>query len=275
MDKTGKKEWLAIARRVHALLYINQDSTQNWGNSMTSRTTYGIFLMTAASCAVLAACGGESARYSATYEGDSTVDRTAGYNESANAAPHSLAARMNKLENDVAVIKNDVSQLAMTYNGLMTTNERIDALLTRLEGKPVITSVPVVEKAPATAPKPAVAPKPTSLLPSTPTIMGVRLGEHPDRTRLVIDSSTQLKPQTDLDNAERILLITLGKNSWDAKRVVSGLSSPLVAGWSVDEANGNQILAVQLKKPVKILATSALKPDGGKPARVVIDLAGQ
>ena len=231
-----------------------------------------LFFATAMSAA-LAACGGDRAPTNATYNGIGVNDRTV--TSRARAANNSpLVARVERLEQDVAQIKNDLGQLAMSYNGVMTTNERIDALVAHMEEEQRRAPAPVVEKA---VPAPVViAPKPEAKPTATTgsTVQGVRLGEHENATRLVIDWTQLGDVRTDLDNSEKLLLVTLSKTDWNAKKNVSGLSSPLVSGWTVDENNGGKILAIQLKKSVTVKNISKLKPDGGKPARVVIDLVG-
>ncbi len=224
-------------------------------------------------CGALAGCGGDKAASSGAYTGENLQIRTAGMAASQN---NTLSARVARLENDVAAVKNDMSQLAMTYNGLMTTNDRIDSLLTKIERKQEIAPTPSVEKAdlmPPVAAPVKVAERPADVLPKEATVMGVRLGEHPDKTRLVIDWSKLGDIKTEIDNTEKLLLITLSKTAWDAKKNVSGLSSPLISGWTVEDSDGMKTLAIQLKKPVKILSTEKLKAQSATPGRVVIDLS--
>lgn len=233
----------------------------------------------------LTACGGERSPQAGSYKGNGVAERTIMPDGGAsNNSP--LVARVGRLEQDVAQIKNDLGQLAMGYNGVMTTNERIDALLAHMEEQQRSAAAPVVEKAavtasPATNKPAAAAPKPetkpaaiAAAAVAGPIVRGVRLGEHPAATRLVIDWTQLGDVRTDLDNSEKILLVTLSRTEWAAKKNVAGLSSPLVSGWTVDDNNGGKILAIQLKKPVSIKNISKLKAEGGKPARIVIDLAG-
>lgn len=209
----------------------------------------------------LAACGGG-------------VPRSGGYNDEQMQVARLAAPaqeRLARLEQDVASLKTDFMQLAMTYNGLMTTNERIEELLTRLEAERAKPAP--VEKQALAKNTPTPAKKPAVDLPKEATVVGVRLGEHDTKTRLVVDASKLGKVTTDLDNNEKILLVTLDGVKWTAKETVSGLSSPLVAGWSVQSQDGAKVLAIQLKKPVKILATEKMDAHKSDPAKFVIDLA--
>lgn len=216
----------------------------------------------------LVACSGEGPSY---------------HGRGAQALP--LDLRVANLERDVSQIRNDLSQLAMNYNGVMATNERIDALIAHMEEQQRAAPMPVVEKiepvqpvkdktesasASRVAPKPAIKPVAATAL----TVKGVRIGEHADMTRLVIDWTGLGAVKADLDNSEKLLLVTLSDTGWDAKKIVSGLSSPLVSGWSVDENGNGKILAIRLKKPVTLKSLNKIAPAKDQLARVVIDLSG-
>jgi hypothetical protein len=217
---------------------------------------------------MLVACSGEGPSY---------------HGQAAQALP--LDLRVANLERDISQIRNDLSQLAMNYNGVMVTNERIDALIAHMEEQQRAAPMPVVEKiepvqpvkdktesasAARAAPKPVIKPVATTAL----TVKGVRIGEHTDMTRLVIDWTGLGAVKADLDNSEKLLLVTLSDTEWDAKKIVSGLSSPLVSGWSVDENGNRKILAIRLKKPVTLKSLDKIAPARDQSARVVIDLSG-
>lgn len=243
---------------------------------MTHRPSNVYLLLTTALCGLLAACGGEAGSSTGVYQGESAGDRTARM-EASRPSSSTLATRVEKLENDVTVLKNDMSQLAMSYNGLVTDNERIDAVLENVRQQQASVPVPVVEQTdmmPAMKQNPAQQKKkePVKPMPKEATVLGVRLGEHPQKTRMVIDWSQLGEVRTDLDNTEKLLVVTLSKTEWDGKTLVSGLSSPLVSGWSVQDEAGAKTLVVQLKKSVKLGSVSKLKAENGKPARVVLDL---
>ena len=226
--------------------------------------------LTSVLCGALSGCGGDRPA-TGVYTGEAPESRMGG--EAHVNTP--LLSRVAKLEGEMAVMRNDLSQLAMTYNGLMTTNERLDSLLAKMEEGGVAAPAPAVERAAAVPSKTPVKAAPAAVIaaPAVPTVIGVRLGEHPDKTRLVIDWRRPGEVRTDLDNAEKLLIVTLSKTAWEAKTLVSGLSSPLVAGWTVQEDGDKRVLAIQLKKPVKILAVGRLKAEGDQPGRIVIDLA--
>lgn len=133
---------------------------------------------------------------------------------------------------------------------------------------PVTTVVETTVEVPAE--KPAAA---TAVV--TGSVKGLRIGEHGNKTRLVIDLADNAKPEVtyDLDNAEKVLLIEMPETAWNGAKSGASKVSAFVSEWSVqDSANGGSNLAVQLKKGAKILSTEYLKGNGKDSARLVIDL---
>lgn len=107
-----------------------------------------------------------------------------------------------------------------------------------------------------------------------PSIINVRFGEHTDKTRLVFDASDKVAFNYDLDNNERLLVITLPGTGWGGAQGMPVNGSPLVASYNVipDNAGGHQVI-VQLKQPAKVLWAEALTPSGPQGNRIVLDLA--
>ena len=146
-----------------------------------------------------------------------------------------------------------------------------------------VSKAPVHEAVPVAADPNSVstkAPVPSSSLPaqesaaSSGGVTGVRVGVHPDRTRIVLDLSGPTTFQTDLDNGERILLVDLPETLWRAPEGQNASGKSLVSAWSAQSAHeGKGTTAVfQLSGPVKILTSSTLRPDGKSGDRIVIDL---
>jgi hypothetical protein len=105
-------------------------------------------------------------------------------------------------------------------------------------------------------------------------VRNVRLGQEPNRTRLVLDVSQKTNFAYDLDNSEKIMIVEVDAKSWVAAPGASFGNSDLIAGYTSQSLeNGRYRLIVQLKKPVKVLSTTQLPPNGDKSDRVVIDLA--
>lgn len=219
-----------------------------------------------------------------------------------NAAPMPLTAddRLDRLEMAVAMLRADYDRMLPAFSHLNTTNTRIQALLDQMETErtpasaPVAAApVPAVETASAKKEKkavPKVEPKATvtekaeiTPSPAVPVpagavnaVRGLRIGQHPGKTRLVIDLAGTGKPQPayDLDNKEKVLLVDLPATPWGGAKSGKGDKDSLVSAWTArDNAGGGSSLAVQLGKQAKILSTEYLKPEGAMPARLVVDIA--
>lgn len=142
---------------------------------------------------------------------------------------------------------------------------------------------PPVQQQMAAAPMPQAAPQQPAPAAYTPPpaagggslfVSNVRFGEHPDKTRMVLDASSKVDFTYDLDNSEKILMIALPGASWQGAQQMAVDGSPLVSSYNVvpDPQGGSQVV-MQLKQPVKVLWAQALPPGGPQGDRVVFDLA--
>lgn len=109
------------------------------------------------------------------------------------------------------------------------------------------------------------------------SVIGVRIGEHASKTRVVMDLTGKTKPEFkyDLDNGEKLLVVDMPSLGWTgAATGKGGKAAPLVAGWNAQKgAAGGSTVAIQLKKNARILSTQFLPPEGKDPARLVMDIA--
>lgn len=219
----------------------------------------------------------------------------------------SLEARVARLEQSVGTLRSDYDRIMPAFASLNTTNERIQTLLDEMEadGKipPVVAASRPVPKvaAPKTAMKvepseeeqammadePAMTTAPEKVAPAAAAteappssglasaVTALRIGEHPDKTRLVLDMDAAAKPtfKYDVDHDEKLLLIDLPSSAWEGK-TTGRPNSPLVSGWDVQKgASGGSTLAIQLKKDARVLSSEFLKAEGGEGARLVLDIA--
>ncbi len=128
--------------------------------------------------------------------------------------------------------------------------------------------LPAASKPPA-APPPAPAAKPGQ----PPVVMSARIGEHDDRTRLVIELSDPVALRAfSLANPNRIIL--------DMPEVAWRLGTPpLPSGHGLIKAyryglfrSGNSRMVIDLARPARLGETLAIPPAAGFGYRVVIDL---
>lgn len=176
---------------------------------------------------------------------------------------------------------------------------------------PVATSAPIPVQAPASAPIPVTVPaaanktppllpaekapqplkplsevepkagdaaaQPVALTTSMPmngvAVSTVRLGEHPGKTRIVLETTDEVAYRYDLDNAENILTLSLPGAGWSAQAAVAFATSPFVAGYqAAPDGTGGTLVAIQLKQPAQVLWAQTLPSVGGRHPRLVLDV---
>ncbi len=141
------------------------------------------------------------------------------------------------------------------------------------------------EKLPPVAPK--LTPKSAPVLPApamtAPVAMdanvtGVRVGEHPDKTRIVLDimgGPSKISHTVDLDNGEKILVVELPSTGWSAPATASYAKAPILASYKADKTgSGGTLLILQLKANANIVYQGMMPlPAGKQGGRIIIDLA--
>lgn len=132
----------------------------------------------------------------------------------------------------------------------------------------------------AAAPAPVLAPAPAPAMPpavpaATPKIqMGaiigsvkdIRIGDHIDKTRIVLDVTQKADFKASIDSDGRRLVITLPQYDWKTAKRWDAVSANLVAGYSY--ADG--VLVMDLMAPATLRSQTTLAGEGGQ--RIVIDL---
>lgn len=122
-----------------------------------------------------------------------------------------------------------------------------------------------------TKPAPVVA-APTADV-SVPTLQHIRVGDDAGKTRLVLDMNKKVPYTYDLDNTEKILIIDVDAHAVSAVKSATFDKSPLISSYAAEVgSDGKARVVLQLRRAVKVMATSTLPPNGDKGDRVVIDL---
>ncbi len=119
-------------------------------------------------------------------------------------------------------------------------------------------------------PPPAAAPA----APAANAVSGVRVGDHPDKTRLVLDLSGKAAYRYDLDNDEHLLVVELTDSAWKAApaQTFTGNGALKSYGTEMLENGKGTRLVLQLKGPTKVLMDRLMQADGTSGNRIVIDL---
>lgn len=132
-------------------------------------------------------------------------------------------------------------------------------------------SQPVVEAPKVEAKK--EEPKPVSAA-TKDGVNDVRIGIHDKTVRIVLDVAGKETGYTsDLDGANKLLMVELPKTKWSAQANAALKNNPLIASYAAQPSGDGSVVVFSLKADTKIVSSSTMKAAGGKPARIVIDLA--
>lgn len=115
--------------------------------------------------------------------------------------------------------------------------------------------------------------QPAAGTPAAYTIDQIRFGEHPEKTRIVLDASGPVPFQYALDAQGTGLVIELPDTDWAATAQSWLSNSPVVESFTTASgANGGTKLSVGLKRPASIQWADILPPNGQSGHRIVLDI---
>lgn len=104
-----------------------------------------------------------------------------------------------------------------------------------------------------------------------PTVLGLRIGVHPEKTRFVLDLSEAVPYRVYLVDEPMRVVIDLGQVLWPASMPPSG--GGLIASMRYGSFAASTSRAVlDLSQPVAVEQVLLLPPKDGKPIRLVVDL---
>jgi hypothetical protein len=105
-------------------------------------------------------------------------------------------------------------------------------------------------------------------------VLSVRIGEHPGKTRIVLDLDGVSPFRHDLDRNENVLIITLPEAVWKTSSQKDFSAHPLLGSYRTQPGkNGGTVLVLRFKKPVRLAAATALGPGGAAAYRILFDIA--
>lgn len=188
-----------------------------------------------------------------------------------------LTNDLNMLVEQTQVIQSQIDYLMRKLESLQgqilayNARERVAAPLVET---PPLSIVPVKD-----TPKPVkvVKTKPVPRAPEVQTtassaegVVGLRIGRHNDKTRLVLDVNGSTYNTYDFDKEAGILTVTMPQTGWSAdKSKVYTLNQ--ISGYQAKTADKGTVIAMTVKNTSAVKVTT-IKATQGKPARLVIDL---
>lgn len=186
--------------------------------------------------------------------------------------------RVLRLEKRVDTMDRDFKQLLPPLKKLIVPGDDLGPAIGDIESRraSVTSTPPITERKVETtimqAPPAKLTPVPAGpapdvvspAAPGAPTITDIRSGEHAGKTRLVLDTNGPVSYKYDVDNNEKLLLIELGNAGLAAPVQKNFGNSAFLKSYTAQTSGGGVTLAVELKKPAKILNAAALKPEGAQ-----------
>jgi hypothetical protein len=105
-----------------------------------------------------------------------------------------------------------------------------------------------------------------------PNVYDVRIGEHPGKTRIVMDINSKVGFNIDIDNNEHIMIVELPNASWSAAMSKSFAKSPYITSYNAEASGSGYIAIFQLKRDARIGYKADLDGFTGSSRRIVIDV---
>ena len=207
--------------------------------------------------------------------------------------------RFARLENAVLDIRREFETFKPAITRLVAVESDIQDLIKQLDmllsSEPAAPPMPLMPEAaptsltpsdqapppnagsiasPAQPPTQPRAPAPTAAS-GGPVVKSLRIGQHSDKVRLVLDVSKTTPYSADLDAQERLLIIELPGAQWNAARQQSFSRSKLLQSYSVEPINngaGSRVV-ITLKGPTQLIKQQALPPGSNPNHRIFLDLS--
>lgn len=202
--------------------------------------------------------------------------------------------RINRLERAMQDMRNDFETVKPSIKRLMDIEGDLQNLLgelRRLSNNTAPAPAPAMAQnnAPTNITPPAAAAptpmassrsKPTTYVKKsappvtdgTATVFDVRVGTHPDKTRIVLDVNAKTPFNVDIDNGEKIMLVDLPGAKWSAANSKSFNKKAIARSYTVETTDDGVLLAFQLKRAANVAYQKDIPAVSGSARRIVIDL---
>ena len=197
--------------------------------------------------------------------------------------------RLERLERSVQDLRNDFDTVQPSIRRLMAIESDIQEFIGELRdlseepnmAAPVVRTPLPVTQTPYIPPAKKVAAAPSSYRnKSAPpvqdgkaTIFDVRSGEHPGKTRLVLDTNAKTNFTVDVDNNENIMVVDLPGTIWTAPTSKSFAKSSIISSYNIEKSDTGSLMIIQLKKNARITYQKSLPSNQGAGQRIVLDVS--
>ncbi len=187
--------------------------------------------------------------------------------------------RLNRLRQEMNLLRPAIKELISSQN----LAARISEQETPLQLSPQVethpkevqkeNAVPVSVEPKVDIPlKPAVVAKVPKTYKGAAKLANIRMGEHPGKTRFVMDVGSQTPFSYDLDNEERVLVIELPEAQHEQKMTATISQSPYISSYVTQASEKGSRIIVQLKQPVKVIAAETIGATPMQGQRIYFDI---
>jgi hypothetical protein len=162
-------------------------------------------------------------------------------------------ARFKRLEGAVQTLRDDVDLFAPNMEERVSTLEKANADLSLSYRQTKAQTEALVKE----------AAKPLG------DIRAVRIGDHLDKTRIVLDMTVAPEGRSRIEDGGKRLVVELPRLNWKARQTVfKATGGALVSGWEYHDGQ----LRVDLNAAATVKEQQVLPAAGREPVRLVIDL---
>jgi len=123
--------------------------------------------------------------------------------------------------------------------------------------------------------QPSKKPASKTISVSQSTVRDLRVGQHPGKTRIVLDVSSKTSFQTRFESGNKVLVVTLPEAVWGTDASAKSKDQSLFAGYDADKKGKGSVLKIALSSPARLAYKLAMKPSGNYGNRIVLDVVAR
>ncbi len=189
--------------------------------------------------------------------------------------------RLMGVENDIQRLVNELRSLTKDPAFKQTRREPTPIPAPIMVTPQIVTKTQTPAVSQTTMPKAITSPKtnfqsknPPPMTSGKPTVYDVRIGEHPGKTRIVLDTNAKADFNVDIDNNENIMVVDIPSANWTAPVTRNFAKAPYISSYKAEPNGDGYLLVFQLKRDVSLASKTDIGgTNGGR--RIVLDITAQ
>ena len=110
---------------------------------------------------------------------------------------------------------------------------------------------------------------------SRSTVKNLRVGQHPGKTRIVLDVTGKTSFQTSFESGNKVLVVSLPDAVWEGDASARSTDKSLFAGYDARSKGSGSVVKISLNSPARLAYKQAMKPSGSRGHRIVLDIVSR